>query len=279
MGEDLGASLDGVEVLGVRADLDPVENGNPAVNEIQRRYLLQPIKSKAVVSRLGASSTFDETYLRRVDGVQLNARWEVAQEVQGVDVDERDCSRSATVAKREQGSQHSFGPTRSRKNPQLDDDKVLVSRRARPLRLPPVSHVLSANISRALAVSSCFGEQIEDEVLDVPSSRKEQVGPNSVVLVALVHAPTSVQRVREVPLSLHVPKVSGSSGVPGVRRGPDGRDDSVRPEPSDTSVGDLAQAEVGVGGRCCGDGEDVSLRRAQGNDRQERLPLSKQSRE
>lgn len=130
-----------------------------------------------------------------------------------------------------------------------------------------------------MAVSSCSGGRIEDEVMDAPSSRKEQVGPNSVVLVALVHAPTSVKRVREVPLSLHVPKFGGSSGVPGVRRGPDGGDDSVRPEPSDSSVGDLAQAEVGVGGRRCGDGEDVSLRRTQGNDRQERLPLSKQSRE
>lgn len=99
VGEDLRASLDGVEVLGMRADLDPVENGDPAVHEMQRRYLLQHIKSKAVVSTLGASSTFDETHLRRVDGVQLNARWEVAEEVQGVDVDERDCSRSATVAR------------------------------------------------------------------------------------------------------------------------------------------------------------------------------------
>jgi len=241
--ERLRASLDRVEVLGVGADLDAVEDRCPAGGDVERRNLLG-----------------------RVDRVHLDASGEVAEKVKRVNVDERNGARRATARRWSVCGEGSETERESQTDAQLDDDKVVVARRARALGLPAVAHVLAGKDGRNMSIRS-VSVVVSSRFCDAPSAGKQEVGADAVVLVALVDAAASIEGVRKVALAGHVRMFRRLAGVPGVRRVKDGADGAVRPEAGDTAVGDHAQPEVGEGLCRRRDREEVPRRRAKRHDR------------
>lgn len=233
MSEDaLFRFLDLEEVLGVRTDLGPVEKLCPAVDREGRKILRDQIDAKVsegVKRRERKGEKRETTNLFAVDRVDLDARREVPLEVKSIDVDFVDGSRSST-ARTKAGQLPALVRTRERKtrlsNSQLDDHEIEMVGSPAPLGLPSITHIL-------------------------PSSGKKQVGSSSVVLVALVHKSSSVERVGEVDLPF-VGSIPGLSGSPG------GSDDSVGPESSDSSIGEHVETEMRERGRGGRNGEKVT---------------------